>query len=140
MNIQALEWLTGQWIGKCGNDPVDEYWSLPAGGVLMGMFRWLKADAVYLYEFMTIEPEGDSAVLRIKHFALGGIGREEKDDATEFVLERLDAYEARFLMRDRNPGARRLIYRRPDPTRLLVLLELDDTGERIIEFTYERRE
>lgn len=137
MDVAQLAWLTGQWSGTTASDPVDEHWSTPAGGVLMGMFRWLKADALYLYEFLTIEPEGDSLLLRIKHFGRGGIGWEEKEESTEFVLESLTHHEARFLYRHPSNTFRRLIYRRPDANTLVVLLELDAAAERVIEFHYQ---
>lgn len=139
MNVQDFAWFTGQWSGMCGNDPVDEHWSTPAGGVLMGMFRWLKNDTLFIYEFLTIEPGGDGVVLRIKHYGLGGIGTEEKTESTEFVLERLEAEEARFLFRSSPDKFRRLIYRQPDPTQLVVIMELDAQRERVLEFHYQRQ-
>ena len=37
-----LAWLSGSWLGRNGDDPVEEHWSPLGGGTLMGMFRWVK--------------------------------------------------------------------------------------------------
>jgi hypothetical protein len=139
MNVQSLAWLSGQWMGHCGDDPVEEHWSTPAAGVLMGMFRWIKEDTVYIYEFLTIESEGETLLLRIKHFHLGGIGVEAKEESTEFVLERCTPTEAAFRLRGNADTFRRLVYRHPDPNTLTVVLELEPTGERVFEFHYQQK-
>ena len=137
MNIEALVWMAGSWIGTSDDDCIDEQWSMPAGGVMMGMFRWLKNDVLYLYEFLTLEPDADTVVMRIKHFGLGGIGREEKTESATFDLDRLGEREASFVLR--GDKFRRLIYRHHDPDSLIVILELDPTGERAMEFRYQRK-
>ena len=53
--IESLDWIVGRWAE-------------PAGGTMVGMFRWLQAGAVRFYELLTVEPEGDGLVWRIKHF------------------------------------------------------------------------
>ncbi len=50
-----LSWLTGSWLGKNGQDPVEEYWSPLGGNSLMGMFRWVKDGTVSFYELEAIE-------------------------------------------------------------------------------------
>jgi hypothetical protein len=34
-----LAWLAGQWLGKHGENIVEEHWSEPRGETMMGMFR-----------------------------------------------------------------------------------------------------
>ena len=67
-DIYSLAWMAGSWIGQADGDPVDEHWSTPAGGTMMGMFRWLKNGRVYYYELLVIEPTANGLVLRLKHF------------------------------------------------------------------------
>ena len=49
---------------------------------------------------MTIEPEGEFLVLRIKHFHPRLIGWEEKEQSREFVLVQLSQQDALFLQRN----------------------------------------
>lgn len=113
-----LAWLTGNWTGTRGGDRIHECWSSLEGGALMGMFRWLKGETVWFYEFMTLEPEDDQALLRIKHFYPGLKGWEEKDEAVEFLLIQLREGEAVFLQQHK-PDAPSLVYRLEDDGRLV---------------------
>ncbi|MGQ9814194.1 MAG: DUF6265 family protein [Candidatus Roseilinea sp.] len=70
--IDDLAWLAGSWYGHAGDDPIDEHWSAPAGGVMIGMFRWLKQGRLCMYEVLAIEPEASGGlVLRLKPFHEG---------------------------------------------------------------------
>lgn len=99
VEIGALAWLTGKWFGVVGKSPVEEYWTAPAGGSVMGMFRWLEGDGVRFYEILVIEEEGGGLVMRIKHFDPGLKGWEEKDTAVTYDLVRVDEGEAVFFSR-----------------------------------------
>src|SRR5215207_2128187 len=81
-----LAWFTGVWLGDRAGDHVEEHWSTPAGGAIMGMFRWLHAGQVRFYELMTLESDGAELILRIKHFHPGLKGWEEKDESVSLVL------------------------------------------------------
>src|SRR5262245_35388634 len=108
---EDLMWMVGSWQGVTAGNPIEEHWSTPGGDVLMCMIRWLKQGKVYLYEFVTIEPDGDTLVLRIKHFSLGGIGWEGKTEAVTFYLTAIAPNQALFDIDDPESPAR-LIYRR----------------------------
>jgi uncharacterized protein DUF6265 len=49
--IEALAWIVGRWSGARGDDHFEEWWSEPAGGMMLGMFRLLHdgADDEYRY-------------------------------------------------------------------------------------------
>jgi len=67
--IADFAWLAGDWRGTlAGGDLSHEVWSPPAGGEMMGMWRWVAADGVRLYEFFTLAVE-DVPVLRLRHFS-----------------------------------------------------------------------
>jgi hypothetical protein len=107
-----LGWLEGRWIGRHGEDIVEEHWSAPAAGAIMGMFRWLSGDKVRFYELLTIEPAGDGRLLmRIKHFHPGLKGWEEKDQAVTLALVAWSATSTLWRQLDR-PDERFLVYRR----------------------------
>jgi hypothetical protein len=40
--LADLPWLSGAWFGQVGQDLVEEHWSDPAAGTLMGMFRSMR--------------------------------------------------------------------------------------------------
>jgi hypothetical protein len=130
---EDLAWLVGSWRGLTAGNPIEEHWSTPGGGVLMCMIRWLKQGKVYLYEFVTIEPEADTLVLRIKHFSLGGIGWEERTEAVTFYLTALAHNEAIFDLDDSAAPAR-LLYRRDGDN---LYCALDSTRDGQHEFRYE---
>jgi len=94
-----LGWLSGSWRGDVAGDIIEEVWSGPAAGTLMGMFRWLEGDGVRFYELLVIEAGARRLVLRIKHFNPGLKGWEEKDEAVNFDLVALAGQEATFLRR-----------------------------------------
>jgi hypothetical protein len=95
-----LAWLSGSWAGEKDGEPIEEHWSAAAGGAMMGMFRWLKEEKVFFYEFMTVEREEEGLVLRIKHFHPGLIGWEEKEDAFVCVLTEVGPNRAVFAARN----------------------------------------
>jgi hypothetical protein len=121
-----LAWLSGIWLGDRAGDVIEEHWSTPAGGAIMGMFRWLHAGQVRFYELMTLEPEDGALILRIKHFHPGLKGWEEKDESVTLVLVALPPGAAVFTKRD-SPAPRWLIYRRPDPDTLVATFETEES-------------
>ena len=114
-----LAWLTGGWSGQHGSDHIEEYWSMLAGGTLMGMFRLLRGDQTRFYELITLALEGEFLVMRFKHFHSDLTGWEEKDQALEFPLVQYTDQEVVFFERD-VAEARWLIYRREAEHTLIV--------------------
>lgn len=99
--INDLTWLSGSWRGEKDSGVIEEQWSRPEGDAMMGMFRWVKSDGVFFYEFMTIEQNKEGLTLRIKHFNPGLIGWEEKDKSFSCVLTQLDSEKAVFFAREK---------------------------------------
>jgi hypothetical protein len=97
--VADLAWFNGRWQGTHGEDAVEEQWSDVAGGTMMSMFRWLKEGKVRFYELMTLEPEAEGVLLRIKHFSPGLMGWEEKNDSVVLALVHLSPGKAVFSRR-----------------------------------------
>lgn len=137
-DIDALAWMAGSWYGAVDGDAYDEHWSLPAGGVMIGMFRWLKDGKVHMYELMAIEPEADGLALRLKHFHRGLAAWEEKDVVLTYPLIDLGENRATFA----KGGAFRstqFVYRRDGPDQLVAVQENRKGDERaLFEFRYRR--
>lgn len=88
--IADLDWLLGDWAGTgIGGHPAGESFSRAGENRLVGHFWQLDADGTpQFYELITIEPDGESLVMRLKHFQRDLTGWEEKagDTAVEFRL------------------------------------------------------
>lgn len=142
VKVADLAWIAGNWQGEIGGDFIDEQWSAPAGGTLMGMFRWIKGGkdgTVALYEFLTLEPGADGPVLWLRHFGPRLVAREDKEGAIAFHLIAWTPDEATFDNRDpANPT--RLTYRRQGNDRLVVVLgKLKDGNWAGTDFAYHRK-
>ena len=86
VSIEDMSWIAGHWKGEAMGGKFEETWNPPMGGEMLGMFKLVSDGKVRFYEIMTITPENDSFVLRIKHFSPGLKGWEEKEDSIEFPL------------------------------------------------------
>jgi uncharacterized protein (TIGR03067 family) len=67
--LDPLRKLAGRWTNPAGaRAEFEEYWSMPAGNAMMGMFRILQNGKAVLYEFLLIEEEDDGVFLRLRHY------------------------------------------------------------------------
>ena len=78
--IHQIDWIAGHWKGEAFGGHVEEVWSKPAGGAMMGMFRLVQGDEVGFYELLTLLEEDGSLVFRLKHFNSDLTGWEEKNE------------------------------------------------------------
>src|SRR5262249_33762484 len=56
-DITKLAWLAGCWEGQTGPVRIEEQWSKPAGGTMLGLSRNMKDGKVIFSEFMRINQE-----------------------------------------------------------------------------------
>jgi hypothetical protein len=61
-DVDRLAWLEGTWQGVTGGVAMEETWSSPAGGGLVGMHRDTKAGRMISYEFFRIVARDTSGV------------------------------------------------------------------------------
>ncbi len=94
--LDNLRWLAGSWSGRVDGDDMEEVWTEPSAGAMMGMFRHIADGSVRFYEFMTITKEPEHIKLTIKHFNPDLVGWEDKDGAARFVLTRSTGKQAVF--------------------------------------------
>ena len=97
--VDEVSWMAGRWVGEHDADRIEEWWSEPHAGMMLGMFRWHRDGEPRFYELMSMEPDGRHLVFRIKHFAPGLVGWEEKDAAVTLDLVQVTDGEAAFLKR-----------------------------------------
>lgn len=97
--VEQLAWMVGRWAATEDETRIEEIWSPPDAGIMMGSFRWLKGGEPSFYEFMLLKPCPRGLELHIKHFTPDLIGWEEKDASTAFELVEVNGREAVFCPR-----------------------------------------
>jgi len=58
--LNDLAWLTGCWEGREGEAIIEEVWSKPSGGSMLGFGRTVKAGKTTTFEFMQIQETNGS--------------------------------------------------------------------------------
>ena len=99
--IAEVEWLAGAWAGTKHTSSIEEHWSPPKGGAMLGVSRTVKGDKMVQFEFLRIV-ERDTGLVYI---AQPG-GR----TPTEFVLTNLGDRKAVFV-NPRHDYPQRIVYR-----------------------------
>ena len=61
-DAERLAWLEGRWTGTEDGLEMEEIWSSPAGGALLGMHKDVKAGAMVGFEQFRIAPDGGKLV------------------------------------------------------------------------------
>lgn len=116
--LDEMAWFVGQWTTEALGGTVDEVWSAPIGGAMVGLFRLAQDGRPVFYELMTLNEEDGSLLLRVKHFHADLRGWEEKDDTVDFrYLGTVDGvvHFDGLAFRPEGPGAATvyLAFRRP---------------------------
>lgn len=118
--LAAVAWLEGHWLGEGLGGVSEEIWSPARGGVMMGMYRSVKADKASFYEFLMLAEENGTILLKLKHFNPDFSAWEDK---TGFVSFKLVAVEDRAVHFD---GLS--FIREGDALRIYLLLRDSRTG------------
>lgn len=139
--LADLAFLAGTWRGEVGADRVEEHFTAPAGGTIVGLFRWITDDATTLTEHIVIEEGPEATTLRLRHFGPGlePWERETREGPLTMRLAEAGPGLARFEA----PEAlfpRIATYRLATPVRMEVLLEgaRADGTERRLALTFQR--
>jgi hypothetical protein len=94
--VADLAWLAGRWIGEGLGGTLDEVWSEPAGGAMVGYFRLVAKGKPVFYEIMTLVEHEGSVEMRLKHINPDMTGWEEKNGYVTFKLVKQDSTGAYF--------------------------------------------
>ena len=134
--LADLAWLEGHWAGTgIGGHPAGETFSYAGEGQMVGHFWQLDQNGgVDFYEIITVTPDGESLVMRLKHFAGDLRGWEEKPAETALNFPLRERSETRWVF---GP----VTFTRPAPDRLDVSVLMgrkDDGTPRTLEFQYRR--
>lgn len=119
VGLERLGWLAGTWVER---DPaqgvvVEERWSPPLGGTMLGVGRTVVGTKTSYFEYLRLEDRGDEIVY---------VAAPKGDLATEFSLTTSGNGLAVFSNPDRD-FPRRIVYRRLGDT-LLARIEGERDG------------
>ncbi|MEL6256207.1 MAG: DUF6265 family protein [Bacteroidota bacterium] len=95
-NLLDYDWIAGSWKGKAFGGTVEEVWTHPSGGSMMGSFKLVVKGEVGFYELMTITQEKETILMRLKHFHGNLKGWEEKDETVDFPLVKAEKNKLYF--------------------------------------------
>jgi hypothetical protein len=123
VTVADLGWLAGCWRGAIGDEPVEEMWSTPEQGTMVGAFRWLGRRT--LYEIMLFEDTAEGPVLRLRHFDPGLAPWEDGKDALVWRLVAAGERTATFRFG-------------PDGTGTPLVYRLEADGSLVIELTVQQ--
>lgn len=98
--VADMKWLAGVWVGTRRTSSIEERWSPPRGGAMLGVSRTVKGGKMSGFEFLRIVERDGSLV----YVAQPG-GR----SPTEFVLTELDKTRAAFV-NPRHDYPQRIVY------------------------------
>ncbi len=94
--INDIAWLAGSWEGEAFGGTVEEIWTPPSAGTMVGLFKLVTDGDVRFYEIAWIAEEGGSLSFKLKHFHADFTGWEEREELISFPLVKL-ADDAAFF-------------------------------------------
>jgi hypothetical protein len=135
LRVADLGWLAGAWRGTLGGAAIEEHWSAPDGGEMLGMFRWDREPPIYELLLIADTPEG--AVMRLRHFGPDLVAWEEKEGALVFRPVEHGPCWALFAEEGDEAERTRLRYAREDDGDLLIqVIERRDGADGSLDFRY----
>ena len=60
--VEALAWMEGAWAGEKDGVAMEEVWTAPRGGALLGLHRDVKGGRLLSWEFLRIQATGTGIV------------------------------------------------------------------------------
>ena len=85
-DLSAVAWIAGHWRGEALGGIVEEVWTPPLGDSMMASFKLTVNGQVKFYELETISRQGETLILKLKHFSSNLHGWEEKEETVDFRL------------------------------------------------------
>lgn len=127
--IADVAWIAGDWqTAMGGRSQVEEHWTKPAGGSMMGMSRTVAGDKTVEFEYLRIEQRADG-VYYVAH-------PKARCPGTDFKLTRASTTEAVF----ENPQhdfPKRIIYRKSADDSLTATIDAGE-GSKSVSFAFKK--
>ena len=118
-SIEKLSWISGCWQGRLGDAILEEHWTKPGGGSLLGISRTIRNGKTLSYEFMQIREENEGIFF---------IAQPQGGNKVPFRLIRLEEGEAAFENKEHD-FPQRVIYKRDSQDSLLPRIEGTENGK-----------
>ncbi len=99
-SIADMDWLTGAWVGTRGSSSIEERWSPPLGGAMLGVARTVSRGSMVAFEYLRIVERNGGLVY---------VAQPGGATPTEFVLTELGATRAVFE-NPRHDSPQRIVY------------------------------
>jgi hypothetical protein len=126
-SLEQLKWLAGSWQMDKAGKVIEEQWTTPAGGIMLGVGRTIANGKAVEFEFLRIEQRGDSLVY---------VAQPGGQVPTEFKLETVTENEVVFANLQHD-FPKKVRYTRNADGSVTARIE-DETGEKAISFPYKR--
>ena len=94
--LEAARFLVGSWTGTAFGERMEETWSEPTGGSMVGTFKLFSGDEPAMYEIMLLTVEDGTLSLKVKHFNADFTAWEDKEDYVNFRLVAFSEDELHF--------------------------------------------
>jgi len=135
--IGDVAWIAGHWAMERGGR-LEEIWSKPDGNCMVGMFRWVKQDKVWIYEILTIREESGTLVFRFRHFSDELDAWEPKAEPLTYRLSSIKDDEVVFTNPD-SDKYRMISFTRDNDKQMTVRVGTFHDGKlQTTEFSYHR--
>ncbi|MCA1602147.1 MAG: DUF6265 family protein [Acidobacteria bacterium] len=118
-SLDDLSWLSGCWEGRQGNAIIEEIWSKPAGGSMLGLGRTVKDKRTVSFEFMQFREQNGSLVF---------LPQPQGGARVSFPLK--DSLGGKLIFENKEHDfPQRVIYERKAPALLLSAIEGTNKGK-----------
>ncbi len=84
-SLADVRFMAGHWRNDENGNLSEEIWTAPGGDSMQGMWRYVAAGKVRLFEALTLTEEQGTVVMRLRHFDPAMAAREEKPFALRLV-------------------------------------------------------
>jgi len=118
--LERLDWLAGHWVDEDG--AYEEVWLAPAGGTMVGSFRWIFPDERQVLEFLVIDESEAGIAFRFKHFERS-FEPWEKQQPNTYQLSSLTDQSVTFIRTSDNTNVPYSLSYTRDGDRLLFIGE-----------------
>ncbi len=134
-SVADMTWLEGEWVGTgIGGNPAGESFSFAGDRQMIGHFWQLDAGGdVDFYEVITITRDGDSLMMRLKHFAADLSGWEDKSAESALNFPLLERGERRWVF-----GPATFTKPSDDTLEVSVVVRGSDGKLNSLDFSYRR--
>jgi predicted enzyme related to lactoylglutathione lyase len=133
-----LSFMAGSWRATHDGSRLEEHFTPPSDGSMIGMFRWSSDAGTQMTEHVVIEQRDDGVLLFLRHFDPGAVAWEREQAGGPMIYTLDTVAEGRAVFVADRSFPRRIVYHRVGPDRMIVRLEgRRDSGEpRVLEFQY----